>query len=150
MKRPVRRTLLLPHSVLEHGFSVARLLSADPDRSWAAGYRLLREFELTPAERRFALELLRRKPNLWLYRCNQRAFSGDFIAVDMSPSPAYPRPAFVLELKQDARLTEGVAGIQMAEHRLALEEIADLPAPVSSVTLLCGSGEALLARLGAC
>jgi hypothetical protein len=64
-------------------------------------------------ERAFARELLERRTELWLFRSNQRAFCGDFVAVDMSsPEPSHRR-AFVLELKLGERLRVGRGGVQL-------------------------------------
>lgn len=73
----------------------------------------------------FARELLERCSRLWLFRSNQRAFCGDFVAVDMSsPSPARRR-AFVLELKRGAalRLGGGAVGVQLRNAALAVRSL---------------------------
>jgi hypothetical protein len=116
-------TLRLPPLLARRGFDLARLLAADPARSWAEGFALLEELEVSRPEREFALEVLRRKTNLCLYRCNQRCFCGDFIVVDMSPPLPERRSCVVIELKQGERLAER-GGQQVAQHPLAIAEIA--------------------------
>jgi hypothetical protein len=64
-------------------------------------------------ERSFARELLERRTELWLFRSNQRAFCGDFVAVDMSSPEPSLRRAFVLELKLGERLRVGRGGVQL-------------------------------------
>lgn len=75
-------------------------------------------------EERFARALLDVQSRIWLYRNNQRAFCGDFIAVDMSsPKPA-KRRAIVIELKQGApvRWGGGGAGVQLKNAAEALRD----------------------------
>lgn len=125
-------TLYLPFHLATRGFSLARVLAADPDRPWSEGYRLLEQFDLSGPERQFTLALLRDKTNLWLFRCNQRACCGDLVVVDMSPPSPARRRARVLELKQGARLTRPTGDLQLANHRQALAEIAARDAVVAA------------------
>lgn len=72
-------------------------------------------FAFKADEHAFARALLTRRTQLWLFRTNQRAFSGDFVALDMSsPEPA-TRRAFVLELKRGMplRVNGGAVGVQL-------------------------------------
>jgi len=105
-------TLYLPFHLATHGFNLSRLLASDPRRSWSEGYRLLEQFDLSGPERQFTLVLLRDKTNLWLFRCNQRAWCGDFIVVDM--------------------LTQPAADLQLANQRKALAEIAGREAVIAT------------------
>ena len=120
-------TLHLPATLLLRGFSLARLLARDPKRSWSEGYRLLERFELRSHERGFALTLLQRRSNLWLFRCDQRRFCGDFVVVDMSAPRPVDRRVHLLELKQNEPLIVGARGErhQMANYGYAVEHIAD-------------------------
>ena len=130
---------------------MARLLAADPDRPWSEGYALLEQFALSRPERDFALELLREKTNHWLYRCNQRCFCGDFVTVDMSPPRVAARRARVIELKQGAPLDTAAGGIQLANHRQALDEIAERDGVLAAgcpVQLLLGDPAEVLRALG--
>jgi hypothetical protein len=138
-------TLRLPFSLAEH-FSLARVLAADPERSWTEGYKLLEVFDVTRPEREFALTLLRRKTNLWLFRCNQRAFCGDFVVVNMSPPRPERRAAWVLELKQGAPLSTNAGGLQLQNAGAALEEIVSLGVVAQDcpMVLLRGSPDVLL------
>lgn len=158
---PAPLLLYLPFSLLEHGFNLARLLAADPDRSWSEGYVLLEAFDVTRPEREFARTLLRDKTNLWLFRCNQRCYCGDFVVVDMSPPSPKDRVAQVIELKQGATLSIAArperpkgargTGIQLANHRDAVAELAATSGIVSAdctVELISGSPDRVLERLG--
>ena len=132
------RTLRLPFWLVRR-FDLARLLAQDPERSWSRGFELLEQFKLSGPEREFALELLRRKTNLWLYRCNQRLRCGDFIIVNMSAAQPAARLAHVVELKQGAPLS-GSPGVQMADHAAAVAELvqAGVLDPSSRVALWHG------------
>ena len=81
-KQPL--TLRLPFAMVDRHLRLEQILAADPSRSWAKSLPLLAVFALTRPEKRFACRLMQRKRNIWLFRCNQRGFCGDFIAVDMS------------------------------------------------------------------
>jgi hypothetical protein len=143
-------TLRLPFHLVRQGFSLPRLLAADPDRPWSEGYALLEQLALSGPERDFALGLLRGKTNLWLYRCNQRRFCGDFVTIDMSPPRAADRRARVIELKQGAPLGTDAGGVQLVNHRDALDEIAareGVIAPGCPAELLRGDPAAVLGLL---
>lgn len=144
-------TLRLPFHLARQGFSLARLLATDPDRPWSESYALLEQLALSRPERDFALELLREKTNFWLYRCNQRCFCGDFVVVDMSPPRVAARRARVIELKQGLPLAAAAGGIQLANHRLALDEIAGRDGVLAAgcpAELLLGDPAAVLRALG--
>lgn len=101
--------------------------------------RVISAFAMTRPEERFALELLERKRNLWLYRCNQRRFCGDFAVVDMSVSPSL-RTLRVLELKAGAIPRPGGGGLQVRNAPLlrdALTREGVLQPGAALGTLLC-------------
>ena len=106
-------------------------------------------FALTRPEQRFAHRLLRRKRNVWLFRCNQRGFCGDFIAVDMSADLPRRRSVVVIELKQGAGLRLGGAGAgnQLQGAHKAVAELAETVGLVTNntpITLACGDGDKVL------
>ena len=103
-------TLRLPFAMVDRHLRLEQILVADPSRSWAQSLPLLAVFALTRPEKRFACLLLQRKRNIWLFRCNQRGFCGDFIAVDMSAELPRQRSVVVIELKVGAGLRFGGAG----------------------------------------
>lgn len=146
--------LRLPFAMADRHFSLERVLAADPERPWAASWRMLPAFALSAPELRFARELMRRKRNLWLYRCNQRRWCGDFVVVDMSARPPRQQPVLVVELKSGAKLKlgGGGAGNQFENARLAVFELAHLEQAVTAPpapTLVCGDGAAVLAWIAA-
>ena len=121
-------------------------------RPWAQGRLWLSCFALSQPEKAFSRQLLQRKRNLWLYRCNQREFCGDFVVVDMSAVAPQLRVVFVIELKTGAELCVGGsgAGNQLQRAPLAVRELVDqsVVRQDSHVVLLCGSSEEVLAWLG--
>lgn len=75
-------------------------------------------------ERHFVRELLRRKRNLWLFRCHHRRFCGDFIVVDMSGPEPERRPAMVLEVKEREPVHEvGEVAYQLRQASEAIQEL---------------------------
>jgi hypothetical protein len=76
-------------------------------------------FAFKDGELAFARALAERT-QLWLFRANQRAFSGDFVVVDVSSPSADRRAAIVVDLKRGGRLREGRQGIQMGRADRAL------------------------------
>lgn len=143
-------TLLLP-AWLRDTFNLARAIAGERQWSWAEGYRLLRCFEMRGHERAFVRTVLTRRTNVWLFRCNQRRWCGDFIAVDMSPRSPADRLARVMELKTGAPLVVGGAHLQLARHREAVDEIATRTGavgPGAPVELLHGDAAAVLAHIG--
>jgi hypothetical protein len=109
-----------------------QVLADDPTRSWSQSLRLLPCFALSGPEQRFARQLLQRKRNIWLFRCNQRRFCGDFIIVDMSAARLKHRSVAILELKSHEKLTlDGGAGIQFRNATAAVEELANVDRVVS-------------------
>ncbi|MBU0550844.1 hypothetical protein KJ940_05020 [Myxococcota bacterium] len=134
--------LRLPSAYGRGGLSLERLMSRLPI-SWSKGWALREAFLLTPAERAFARQLLTRRTQIWLFRCNQRAACGDFVAVDMSSAA---RPAYVIELKAEAPLKLGMRGVQLSR---GLEAVAATGLEATPREGLTGSPEAVLAFLGA-
>ena len=143
-------TLRLPFAMVDDHLRLEQILAAaDPSRSWAQNLPLLKAFSLTRPEKRFARRLLERKRNLWLFRCNQRSFCGDFIVVDMSGALPRLRSVVVMELKSGARLRFGGsgAGNQLQRVHCAVTELAkteEVIAEDTLVTLACGDGDDVL------
>jgi hypothetical protein len=79
--------------------------------------------------------MLREHTNLWLFRCNQRSFCGDFAVVTMSARSPARRGCWAIELKQRSglRLCRGTP-MQLANHRAAVAEIARLTGIITSET----------------
>lgn len=146
MARPPPMILHLPAHMSE-SFNLARQLAAE-DMSWAHGFRLLADFEMRTQEQAFAKTLLARKRNVWLFRCNQRCFCGDFVTVDMSAQSPAQRQVYVIELKMGEPLQVGVKpGTQMARWRAAVAEIAERYQVVVEdcpVALIIGNGSEVL------
>lgn len=140
-------TLRLPFGLVDEGFHFHRLLMDQFALSSRRARELYGAFDMSVPERTFVRELLRRKRNLWLFRCHQQRFCGDFIVVDMSGAEPGQRPITVIELKEreDVRpVTEGAH--QLRQAPLAIAELSERGvvgegAPVS--TVVGGSGELL-------
>lgn len=143
-------TLLLPPELAER-FSLRELVAARPGRGYEEALRLLERFEVSGPERRFVVALLRAKTNLWLFRCNQRRFCGDFIVVDMSSATAQQRRrVYVLELKADEPIRRA-GGVQLANWREAIAEIATVHGIIEhdvEPELIRGGEDEVLAYLG--
>ena len=142
-------TLRLPFAMVDHHLRMEQILAADASRPWAQSLPLLAVFALTRPEKRFACGLMQRKRNIWLFRCNQQGFCGDFIAVDMSADLPRLRSVVVIELKQGAGLRFGGAGagnqLQGANKAVAeLAEIAGVVANDTPINLACGDGDKVL------
>jgi len=146
-KQPL--TLRLPFAMVDRHLRLEQILAADTSRSWAQSLPLLAVFALTRPEKRFACRLMQRKRNIWLFRCNQRGFCGDVIAVDMSADLPRLRSVVVIELKVGAGLRFGGAGagnqLQRAEATVTeLVETKGVIANDTPVTLTCGEGDKVL------
>ena len=132
-------------------FDLALLLSHQDGLTNSQARRWLEVFALSGPETVFARGLLARKRNLWLFRCHQRRFCGDFVVIDMSAS-IEARTAWVLELKQGAPLRFGVGGVQLKRAPEAVTELSDVGVlgaqPISETVM--GGGLAIQAWLGAC
>jgi hypothetical protein len=141
--------LRLPFSMADRHLRLEQILAADTSRSWAQSQSLLAYFALTRPEKRFARRLLERKRNIWLFRCNQRGFCGDFIVVDMSAGRPELRPVVVIELKSRVPPTIGGGGasIQLRKARAAVAELADTENVIAKdtpITLVCGDYQLVL------
>ncbi|KYG07350.1 hypothetical protein [Sorangium sp. So ce542] len=101
----------------------------------------------------FARELMDRRTELWLFRSNQRASCGDFLAVDMSsPWPARRR-AYVIELKRGmpVRLGGGAVGVQLRNAASAVQGLAqqgDVLGAEAAYVTVAGDGAEIAAMLG--
>ena len=142
-------TLRLPFAMTDRYLRLEQILAANRTRSWAQSLPLLPSFALSRPEKRFARRLLERKRNLWLFRCNQRGFCGDFILVDMSAPRPDLRSVVVIELKSRAGLTfgGGGVGVQLQQAQAAVDELAETTGVIAKdapTMLACGDGEAVL------
>jgi hypothetical protein len=105
---------------------LALLLAKEEGHPLSTAALLSERYALKSDEKPFVRELLARKRNLWVFRCDQRRFAGDFVVVDMSePSPAR-RQVVVLDLKMGAPLVlgGGGAGVQLTQAQLAVDGVA--------------------------
>ncbi len=115
--------LKIPQRFEAGGLSLDMLLSR-LSIPWSKAWSLRGRFQMSPAEKRFAQELLRRHSRLHLFRCDQRSFCGDFVVIDMSCPDPQRRRAWVIELKSNQRLKRAAGGVQLrraAEAVLATE-----------------------------
>jgi len=143
-------TLRLPFSLANPrvGFCLRRVTRQQLGPGLAGDVRWA--YALTRPERAFALDLLRDRRNLWLYRTHQQGACGDFVVVDMAARRPDRRRAAVLELKSSGRLRRGVTGLQLRAAQHAVDEIAgrDGVIPVGHAALLLeGRPEDVLAAL---
>ena len=144
-------TLLLPFGMVDESFSLEMLLATTSGLSGADSWRLREVFMMSSREEAFVRRLLRKKRNIWIYRCNQRGWCGDFVIVDMSEPVAKRRRGVVLELKSGAALKEGDGGLQIKNAAAAIGELISrgvLAEGADMVTWL-GGKEAILEALGA-
>lgn len=152
MARPLPLVLALPRRALLRRDLVATLVArvVGPRRADAAFVASV--FALSDDELAFARMLLGRAPRFHLFRSNQRASCGDFVAVDCSPPRVEQRRAIVIDLKLGARarIGGGGAGAQLRFAEGAVREVArvsgDLPAD-SRFDLVTGSRDAVLSHL---
>ncbi len=122
MPTPDPFLLHLPVRMLDVGFGLGTHIFNSWRCSRSETHRLVEIFAMTRPEIAFVRRLLERKRNLWLYRCNQRRFCGDFVVVDMS-GPMNLREALVLELKANEALKLEAGGVQLQN---AAEAVAEL------------------------
>lgn len=138
-------TLRLPlQAVLRADGFVRRLRARRADPS----PKLVMAFAFKNDELPFARRLLAAHSRIWLFRCNQHAFAGDFVAIDMSSRDVARRRAWCLDLKRGAPVKLGGGGAGNAFVRLpaAIREIAGLHGvllPEHPVICATGDGEAL-------
>jgi hypothetical protein len=133
-----RRLLLrLPRAALARRDAITRLAQNEIERSL---------FAFRCDELAFARALLERRPNYWLYRTSQRAFAGDFAAVDVSSPQRNRRRVLALELKRGQRVRSiAIANAQAVVRALAEAGVVDESAPVETIA---GDSRAVLTRLG--
>lgn len=151
MPTPTPVLLRLPFWLVDQGFRLERVLASDLDLSWSQCYALLIRFELSGPEKSFAKAILRRKRNIWLYRCHQGAFAGDFALVDMSPSSPRYRKVFVVELKSGETLHFGEkgAGKQLANASLIVDDLREQGVADELGELIIGGESQVLDIFGA-
>ncbi|MGE0791713.1 MAG: hypothetical protein AB7S26_38920 [Sandaracinaceae bacterium] len=139
-------TLRLPlPSVLRADGFVRRLRA----RGGEPTAKLVRAFAFKNDELPFARRLLELHTRIWLFRCNQHAFAGDFVAVDMSCADVEVRRAWCLDLKRGApvKLGGGGAGNSFVRVEAAIREIAEVHGiltPEHAVRRATGDGASLL------
>jgi len=151
---PREPPIVLPVSLplLGHANPWALLLAKEEGYPLSSASLLSERYALKSDEKPFVRELLSRKRNLWVFRCDQRRFAGDFVVVDMSdPRPARRR-VVVLDLKMGAPLVlgGGGAGVQLTHAQLAVDGVAareGVLAPGVPYVLATGDKEVMLAFL---
>lgn len=124
---PARVPLLLrlPRSLVARRDAITRLASNEIERSL---------FAFKCDELAFARALLERRPNYWLYRTSQRAFAGDFVAVDLSSPRREGRRVLALELKRGQRVRPiALSNAKAVVSALAERGVVDADAEVHSV-----------------
>jgi hypothetical protein len=125
--------LRLPRSLLARRDAIARLAENEIERSL---------FAFKCDELAFARALLERRPNYWLYRTSQRAFAGDFVAVDVSSPRREGRRVLALELKRGQRVRPiALANAKAVVCALAASGVVDIDAPLHA---LIGDAHAML------
>ena len=144
--------LHIPTSRLKKAYPVAWHVLAGCRRKRALSARVRASFRFKNDEERFARQLVRRKSSLWVFRCNQQGFCGDFVVVDMSSPDPGRRPVFVIDLKQGAPLKVGGggAGVQFRNAVHAVDAVARRTGAVprgAEFVLLSGDRGELLAFL---
>jgi len=144
-KRPL--TLKLPRRALSRADGFVRLLRRGRR---VVDRRLVAAFAFKNDELPFARRVLDAHARIWLFRCNQQAFAGDFVAVDMSARDVELRRAWCLDLKLGApvRLGGGGAGNAFVRLDRAIHEIArehGVLTPSHDVVRATGDGRALAA-----
>jgi len=135
-----------------HDHALYRLFAEDPRYTQRKARILFAAFAFKADERQFARAALLGRPELHLFRSNQRRFCGDFILVDASyRAPTYRR-ALAVELKRNKPLkVDCGAGQQLKNAERAVAAIAretGLLPPDAPVERLCGDSGLLLERLG--
>ena len=129
--------LQLPRRAMLMGTNLAALAHRLGD--FRSPPELERRFGLHRHEHHFVIELLRARPQVWVFRCDQLRSCGDFVFVDMSPPPALRR-CTVMEHKQRTPLRPS-RHRQLENRDAAVEEIVRrrLVEPGAEVSLLFGS-----------
>ena len=148
---PIVLPVTLP--LLGHANPWALLLAKEEGFSLATASLLSERYALKSDEKPFVRELLSRKRNLWVYRCDQRRFAGDFVVVDMSEPRPERRQVVVLDLKMGAPLVlgGGGAGVQLTQAQLAVDGVAarrrGVLSPGTPYALATGDKDAMLGFL---
>jgi hypothetical protein len=140
-------TLRLSFDLVDEGFHFHKLLRQELGVSSREASELDSAYAVSEPEKRFVRELLRDKRNVWLYRCHQQRFCGDFIAVDMSSGDPALRPVAVIELKEREPVRTGLE--PTGQQRNAPEALAELVAAgvitaQSSIEILVGGSHEVL------
>lgn len=139
--------LRLPFALVDEGFHFHKLLMQELGISSREARELKASFDVSEPEKRFVRKLLRDKRNVWLYRCHQQRFCGDFVAVDMSSADLPMRPAAVIELKEREPVRTGLD--PTGQQRNAPDAIAELVAAgvlahESTIEILIGGSHEVL------
>jgi hypothetical protein len=117
--------LRLPRAALGRRDAIVRLAQNEIERSL---------FAFKCDELAFARALLERRPNFWLYRTSQRAYAGDFVAVDVSSPRRDRRSVVALELKRGQRVRPiALANAKAVVRALAEQGVVDADALIDSI-----------------
>lgn len=153
---PREPPIVLPVSLplLRHANPWALLLVKEAGYPAGPAALLSERYALKSDEKPFVRELLGRKRNLWVFRCDQRRFAGDFVVVDMAEPRPGRRHVVVLDLKMGAPLVlgGGGAGIQLTRAQDAVDGVAarqGVITPGTPFVLATGDKDVMLAYLGA-
>ncbi|MEZ4444929.1 MAG: hypothetical protein R3B72_38000 [Polyangiaceae bacterium] len=136
--------LRLGFTLVDDGFFLGRNIADQLSLSARRAHSLIAAYAMSEPEKAFARRVLRNKRNLWLFRCHQRRFCGDFAIVDMSAGVAAERRALVVELKERRALEVGIApGSQLAQAPAVIGELVhrELLSPASEVVLAIGDSD---------
>jgi hypothetical protein len=152
MPREPPAVLPISLPLLGHANPWALLLAKEEGYPLSTASLLSERYAFKNDEKPFVRELLRRKRNLWAFRCDQRRFAGDFVVVDMSEPRPGRRWVVVLDLKMGAPLVlgGGGAGVQLMHAQLAVEAVAareGILTPGARYELATGDRAAVLAWL---
>ncbi|CAM2008885.1 hypothetical protein [Acanthopleuribacter pedis] len=127
-RRKVKRApvvLLLHGHMVDHPEALLHWFQQDQEKTRHQIRYLYSLFAFKSEEGSFARDLVLGKPNFWVFRCNQKAFCGDFLVIDMSPPKVADRPVWLLDLKEGCPVSDGAgsAGAQMIHADRALAAI---------------------------
>lgn len=136
--------------MVDESFSLPLLLEETPGISSGEAYRLREVFAMSRREEQFVRALLLKKRNLWIYRCHQQRYCGDFVVIDMSDPNPGNRSVYLIELKARAPLKIGSGGLQVRNADKAMEVLRGLGRIDRNVraAILTGDKDAVLSRLG--
>lgn len=117
--------VLLTPGLVEHPDGLQHWFQQDHEKTRHQIRYLYNLFAFKSDEYAFARDLVHGKPNFWVFRCNQKAFCGDFLVIDMSPPKVADRPVWFLDLKEGCPLHDGAgpAGAQMIHADRALAAV---------------------------